>query len=102
LPISNNYCEAGLHPFATAIRAWLFADTPKGAVANVVLYTLVETAKANELTVYYYLKFLLEKMPNIDFYYYPELIERHLPWSAELPDDCILIRKTRKQSRLCN
>jgi transposase len=99
LPISNNYCEAGLRPFATARRAWLFADTPKGAVANAVLYTLVETAKANELNVYNYIKFLLEEMPNIDFYNHPELIESHLPWSAKLPDDCILIRKTRKQSR---
>jgi transposase len=99
LPISNNYCEAGLRPFATARRAWLFADTPKGATANAVLYTLVETAKANELNIYNYLKFLLEKMPNTDFHNHPELIERYMPWSEELPDDCRLIRKVRKQSR---
>ncbi len=38
IPLSNNLCEANNKPFATARRAWLFADTPKGA--NAVLYTL--------------------------------------------------------------
>ena len=58
IPLSNNYCEANIKPFATARRAWLFADTPRGAFANGVLYTLVETARANELDVYEYLKYL--------------------------------------------
>ena len=61
LPVSNNYCEANIKPFATARRAWLFADTPKGAFANGVLYTLVESARANELDVYEYLKYLLTR-----------------------------------------
>ena len=52
VPISNNLCEANIKPFATARRAWLFADTPKGAAANAVLYTLVESARANGLDVY--------------------------------------------------
>lgn len=46
IPISNNLCESTIRPFATARRAWLFADTPDGAFANGVLYTLVESAKA--------------------------------------------------------
>lgn len=45
LPISNNYCEANIKPFATARRAWLFAYTTRGAFANGVLYTLVESAR---------------------------------------------------------
>ena len=60
LPISNNLCEANIKPFATARRAWLFADTPKGAMANAVLYTLIESAKTNKLDSYAYLKYLLE------------------------------------------
>ena len=36
IPLSNNLCEANIKPFATARRAWLFADTPKGAKANAV------------------------------------------------------------------
>ncbi|EOS80243.1 hypothetical protein C817_01909 [Dorea sp. 5-2] len=47
LPISNSLCEANIKPFAVARRAWLFADTPEGAKANAILYTLVESAWTN-------------------------------------------------------
>ena len=42
----------------------MFADTPKGAKANAVLYTLVESARANELNVYQYLDYLLTELPD--------------------------------------
>ena len=90
LPISNNLCEANIKPYATARRAWLFADTPKGATANAVLYTLVESAKANALDVYEYLKYLLDEMPNRDFNNQPEILDQFLPWSTELPEECRL------------
>ena len=57
-----------------ARRAWLFADTPKGAVANAMLYTLEESAKQNKLDVYGYFNYLLITMPNVDFHNYPELL----------------------------
>jgi transposase len=59
----------------------LFADTPKGATANAVLYTLVESARADGLDVYEYLKYLLSEMPNRDFNNHPEILEWYLPWS---------------------
>lgn len=96
LPISNNLCEANIKPFATARRAWLFADTPKGAKANAVLYTLVESARANELDVYAYLKYLLTEMPNNRHLEHPEIIDRYLPWSPELPEECRLKRQNKK------
>ena len=65
LPISNNLCEANIKPFATARRVWLFADTPKGA--NAILYTLVESARANKLDVYEYLKYLLAEIPGSQY-----------------------------------
>ncbi len=65
LPILNNLCEANIKPFATARRAWLFADTPKGAKTNAILYTLVESAHANKLDVYEYLKHLLTELPTV-------------------------------------
>lgn len=98
LPISNNYCETAIRPFATARRAWLFADTPAGEVANGVIYTLVETAKANNLNVYNYLKFLLERMPNTEFNKDSKLIEDYLPWSKNLPDDCRLPEKNKNKA----
>lgn len=64
LPLSNNLCEANIKPYATAKRAWLFANVPKGARANAILYTLSESARANELEVYEYLKYLLTECPS--------------------------------------
>lgn len=96
LEISNNLCESHIRPFATARRAWLFADTPNGARANAVLYTLVETARANDLNVYAYLDYLLAEMPNADFCNHPEIIDDMLPWSDKLPEGCRLIHKHKK------
>lgn len=96
LPISNNLCEANIKPYAVARRAWLFADTPKGATANAILYTLVESAKANILDVYEYLKYVLEAMPNTDFKNHPELLDKYLPWSKDLPEECRLNQKHKK------
>ena len=95
-PISNHLCESTIRPFATARRAWLFADTPKGAKASAVLYTLVESAKANGLDVFEYLKYLLEEMPNNRHLEHPEVIDQYLPWSAELPEICRLKHKNKK------
>ncbi len=96
LDISNNLCERHIRPFATARRAWLFADTPKGAAANAILYTLVETARTNKLNVYEYLKYLLTVMPNTDFRNHPENLNTYLPWAKELPQECRLIHTTKK------
>lgn len=96
LPISNNLCEANIKPYATARRAWLFADTPKGATANAILYTLVESAKANDLDVYEYLKYILGAMPDTDFHNHRSLLDKYLPWSKELPEECRLDHKHKK------
>ena len=96
IPLSNNYCEANIKPFATARRAWLFADTPRGAFANGVLYTLVESARANELDAYEYLKYLLTETPNNHHLEDPSVIDSLLPWSKELPEQCLLKRNRKK------
>lgn len=96
LPLSNNLCEANIKPYATARRAWLFADSPRGAKANAILYTLAESARANKLDVYEYLKYLLTEMPNNAHLEHPEVIDQYLPWSKELPDECRLEHKHKK------
>lgn len=101
LPISNNLCEANIKPFATARRAWLFADTPKGAKANAVLYTLVESARANSLDVFEYLKHLLTELPNSCYLEHPKILNRYLPWSEELPEKCRLENKHKKRLNKC-
>lgn len=99
LPISNNLCEATIRPFATARRAWLFADTPKGAKANAILYTLVESARANQLNVFEYLKYLLAEIPNSGFLEHPQILDEYLPWSKSLPEQCRLERKVKSVAK---
>ena len=45
--ISNNPAENAIRPFVVGRKNWLFSDTPKGADSSAIVYTLVETAKAN-------------------------------------------------------
>lgn len=94
--MTNNLCEANVKPFATARRAWLFADTPKRAFANGILYTLVESARANDLDVYGYLKYLITEMPDNHHLETPAGIERYMPWSEELSEQYHLKRNHKK------
>ena len=65
LQIDNNSAENAIRPFAVGRKNWLFADTVDGAMASAVLYSIIETAKANGLEPYWYLRFLLEKAPGL-------------------------------------
>ena len=62
---SNNLSENAIRPFTVGRKNWLFCDTPNGAQASAIVYSMVEMAKANGVNVYHYLTYLLEKMPTI-------------------------------------
>ena len=76
-------------------KAWLFANTPKGARASAIIYSIVETAKANGLNPYYYLRYLFEQLPNMDLTD-ENALDRLLPWSTTLPVSCIVFNKLSK------
>jgi len=59
----NNDAENAIRPFVVGRKNWLFSGNPKGARANVALFSLIETAKANELEPYRYLRYLFERLP---------------------------------------
>jgi len=80
---SNNSAENSIRPYAVGRKNWLFADTPKGASASAAVYSIVETAKANNLDVLRYLEYLLLYMPDTDYLNYPEMLEDLMPWSEE-------------------
>lgn len=61
--LDNNAAENAIRPFAIGRKNWLFAGSPSGAMASATLYSLVETAKANEMEPYRYLRFLFERLP---------------------------------------
>ena len=98
LVISNNLVEAHIKPIAIGRKAWLFADTPKGATTNAILYTIVESAKANDLDVYEYLDYLLTELPELGYAHEkaPEILDKYLPWSEQLPEEVRLKQKRKK------
>jgi transposase len=85
LPLDNNPAENAIRPFVIGRKAWLFADTPAGAHASALIYSLVETAKANGLEPYLWLRHVLRRLPNATT---AEHFEALLPWNC-LPADLI-------------
>ena len=79
---SNNLSEIAIRPFTVGRKNWLFCDTPNGAQASAVVYTMVEMAKANGVNVYHYLTYLLEKLPNDRMS--DEELELLAPWNENV------------------
>lgn len=84
LELSNNRAERSIKPFVQGRKQWLFSNTPDGAEASSVIYSIIETAKENHLHPFHYIKFLLESLPNAK----SSDLERLLPWSESLPGCC--------------
>jgi len=78
LTIDNNMAENSIRPFVIGRKNWLFSGTPEGAEASALLYSLIETAKANKLEPYAYLRYIFEQLPlatSLDEY------KALLPWN---------------------
>ena len=86
--LSNNAAENAIRPFTVGRKNWLFADTPKGARASATVYSIIETAKANNLNVYTYLEYLLLYMPDTDWKNHLEELKLFLPWSENVQAEC--------------
>jgi len=80
LNISNVLAENAIRPFVVGRKAWLFADTPDGARASAIFYTLIETAKANNIDPYEYVHFLISGVAAVESV---EGYEKLLPWSMK-------------------
>jgi len=59
----NNIIENAIRPFVIGRKNWLFSNTPRGAKSSAILYSLVESAKDNNLNVYNYLRYIFTKLP---------------------------------------
>ncbi len=82
LEISNNRAERSIKPFVMGRKNWLFANTPAGARASAVIYSLMETAKETGLDPYKYLLWALREAPK--------LFETDREWAKKLtPEHCI-------------
>ena len=84
--LSNNLSENSIRPVTVGRRNWLFSDTPDGAEANALYLTIVEMAKAYDLNLYEYLKFLLENRPNKEMT--DDQLAKLAPWSETVQALC--------------
>jgi transposase len=79
LSIDNNRAERAIKPFVIGRKNWLFSNTASGAQASAMMYSIIETAKANDLIPLDYLRYLLDELPTK-----PEDIDYLLPWNVVL------------------
>jgi transposase len=63
IPLDNNWVENAIRPFALGRKNWLFCYSEEGAHASALYYSLIETAKANGLDPYKYMRYLFENLP---------------------------------------
>ena len=80
IPISNNLAENAIRPFVVGRKNWLFCDSVKGAESSAIVYSIVETAKANSLEPYDYLLMVLSLLPGEGKSPSHETLERLMPW----------------------
>ena len=81
IPISNNLAENAIRPFTLGRKNWLFCDTPKGAEASAIVYSLVESAKANGIEPFAYLQHVLVQLPYLGKTHSREELESLMPWA---------------------
>lgn len=86
--LSNNICERAIRNFTIGRKNWLFSDSPKGAKASAAVYSIIETANANGLNPFQYLKYLFEHLPNADIQRHPEHLDDVLPWNETIQQNC--------------
>lgn len=96
VPIDNSASERALRNFTIGRKNWVTINTIRGAQASAIIYSITETARANNLNVYYYIKYILtelsqliDKNGNIE----QSMLEPFMPWSKTLPADCYSKRR---------
>ena len=90
LEISNNRAERSIKPFVMGRKNWLFANTEGGAQSSAIVYSLIETARENNLDPYRYLVHVFSKAPGL------AVTDKN--WAAKLlpeniPPECCITKK---------
>lgn len=85
IPIDNNASERAIRGFCIGKKNWQMIDTINGAKTSAIIYSIVETAKANNLKPFSYVQYLLEEIPQHMDDTDRSFLEELLPWSEKLP-----------------
>lgn len=97
VPIDDSASERALRNFTIGRKNWMTINTVRGAQASAVIYSITETARANDLNVYYYIKYLLTELPrlvdengNIE----QSMLGPLMLWLKTVPADCYSKRRS--------
>ncbi|MBR1390486.1 MAG: IS66 family transposase [Lachnospiraceae bacterium] len=96
VPIDDSASERALRNFTIGRKNWVTINTIRGAQASAIIYSITETARANNLNVYYYIKHLLTELPKLvdeNGNIGQSILDPLMPWSKSLPADCYSKRR---------
>jgi len=97
IPLDNNDTERSIRSFCVGKHSWHIIDSVRGASASALLYSIAESAKANQLKPYEYFVYPLKELLKYPRENVPEEeLKKLMPWSEVLPDSC------RKKKLICN
>jgi transposase len=81
IDLSNNASERNMKSYVIGRKNWLFSTSPKGAEANAIWMSLIESAKANGLTPFKYLQDIIGKISKLPVFMKTDELEAYLPWN---------------------
>ncbi len=87
VPMDNNASERAIRGFCIGKKNWEMIDTVNGATSSAIIYSIAETAKANQLKAYEYFEYLLTEIPKHMDDKNSNFLEELLPWSETLPEN---------------
>lgn len=87
VPIDNNASERAIRGFCIGKKNWQIIDTINGATSSAIIYSIAETAKANNLKPYEYFEYLLTEIPKHMEDKDKSFLDALLPWSDTLPEN---------------
>ena len=94
IPMDNNLAEQAIRPFTLGRKNWVNMYSTRGAGASAVIYSLVETAKANDLRVFEYLDLLLTELSAHIDDTDRSFLEDLMPWSDKVKEQCHSLKKS--------
>ena len=88
IPLDNNDAERSIRSFCVGKHSWNVIGTKNGATSSAILYSIAETAKANDLKTFEYFQYLMKQiLVHLDDDP-KDYMESIMPWSKELPESC--------------
>ena len=88
IPLSNSRAENAIRPFVIGRKNWLFCNSIAGGNAVANAYSIVETAKANDLDVLKYIEYILRRLPIAEGNFTDEFLEKLAPWNHNVKEMC--------------